>query len=127
MLPDEAVDAAKREIEDRGYDLNNLKLIKQFSELNSLKKEQDDEISFFGRIFNPPSKILLKQFYLSIPFTIVFLLNLIFNFLKLGRLDSLLFFAFGLFFMIFNYISYKKKVKREKFVRDRIAELEDEI
>jgi hypothetical protein len=125
ILPYEAINAAKKEIEKRGFNIDNSDQIKKNIELESLIDERNSTI--WNRIFNPPSKVWLRQFYFSIFFTIITALNLIFDFLKIDEVDSWFYFLFCLFFVAFNFYGYKNRKKRDKFIRDRISELKEEL
>ena len=127
ILPNEAIIAAKQEIENRGLKLHDSEIMKNKIELESLIEERDEGKSFFGRLFFTSSRVWMRQFIGGILITIFSFLNLIFNFSKTKWDFTLFYFLFPLAFTFYSYYQYKKTRKREQFIRNRISGLEDKI
>ncbi len=127
MVPNEAIIAAKQEIENRGLRLHDSERIKNKIELESLIEERDEGKSFFGRLFLTSSRVWLRQFIGGILITIFSFLNLIFDFSKTKWEITFIYFLFPLLFTFYSYYQYKKTRKREQFIRNRISGLEDKM
>jgi hypothetical protein len=123
-LTDEERYAAKMEIENRGYSLNEPQKIKDKIELESLIEERDFERGIFGRLFYSDSILEFKLFLGAAGLTIFAIINLTFNLIKTHWGISLIILCVALFFTFYYYFSYKKKSRREKWRQTRITELE---
>ncbi len=123
-LTDEELYAAKMEIENRGFNLNEPQKIKDKIELESLIEERDFEKVTIGQLFYSDSKMDFKLLLGAAGLTIFAIINLIFNLIKQHWGISLVILCAALFFTFYCYFSYQKKSHREKWRQDRITELE---
>ena len=109
-LPKEATEAAKIEITNRGFCLDDSQRIIKQIELDILIEEQNFESGTLGKFLHSDSKSDFKMFRIAIVMTIFFIINMIFNLIKTHWGISLLFLLGALFITISSYFSYRKKV-----------------
>ena len=126
-----AIEFAKKELENRNIDFDNIDKYKTKWELEKLIKENEEGRYFFGSITS--SKHFLVM---AVTGALVGLITIFDVFLEsstlLGesekyRLDELLLFGFSIVFMVFGFVMFKKEKQKEELRNRRIREIIDAL
>lgn len=130
-LGEEARVNAKKELELRKFDFKNLKKHKKKWELEGLLEEERFEHKTYGHEYTKTKHMLLCFIGFGV-FTLVFVLNLLFDFIDIpdrpeNKITRYLFPILGFCITIFFYFSYRKSKNREKFREDRIKTIINEL
>jgi hypothetical protein len=128
---DVAVEFAKKELENRNIDFNNIEKHLKKWELEKLIKENEEGRFFFSSITS--SKHFLVMAITGALVGVITIFDVFLESSKLAaksekyRLDEILLFGFSIVFMIFGVVMFKKEKKREERRNKRIREILDEL
>ncbi len=122
---------AKKELENRNIDLENIKKYEKKWELEELINENEEGRYFFGSITS--SKHFLVMAVTGALVGVITIFDVFLEISERGyysekyRLGELLLFGFSIIFMIFGFLMFRKEKKREEIRNRRIRELIDEL
>lgn len=126
-----AVEFAKKELENRNIDLNNIDKYEKKWELEKLIKENEEGRYFLGNITSSKHFLVMAVTGALVGITTIFDVFLESPSLtekgEKYRLDEILLFGFSIVFMIFGFVMFKKEKKREDRRNKRIREIIDEL
>ena len=126
----EAIEFARKELENRNVDFANIERHQKKWELEKLIQENEGSKFLFGNISSHNNYLVMTVTCALI--VILTLFDIMLDAPVLGgnegyRLDELLLFGFSLIFMIFGLIMFKKEKKKEQIRNKRIKELIEQL